>query len=40
MHIGYTPEQERLRHELRAYFAGLMTPQLRAGLVERERRVR
>src|SRR4051812_16860025 len=32
MHIGYTPEQEKLRHELREYFADLMTPQLRAGL--------
>ena len=32
MHIGYTPEQERLRHQLRAYFASLMTPQLRSAL--------
>jgi 3-oxocholest-4-en-26-oyl-CoA dehydrogenase alpha subunit len=32
MHIAYTPEQERLRRELRAYFAGLMTPEVRAAL--------
>jgi 3-oxocholest-4-en-26-oyl-CoA dehydrogenase alpha subunit len=32
MHIAYTPEQERLRHRLREYFAELMTPELRAGL--------
>src|SRR5258707_10742466 len=32
MRIAYTPEQERLRQELRAYFAGLMTPELRAAL--------
>jgi 3-oxocholest-4-en-26-oyl-CoA dehydrogenase alpha subunit len=32
MHIAYTPEQERLREELRAYFAGLMTPEVRAAL--------
>ncbi|HXW87997.1 MAG TPA: acyl-CoA dehydrogenase family protein [Streptosporangiaceae bacterium] len=32
MHIAYTPEQERLRQRLRAYFAGLMTPERRAGL--------
>jgi alkylation response protein AidB-like acyl-CoA dehydrogenase len=32
MHIAYTPEQERLRQELRAYFAGLMTPDVRAAL--------
>jgi alkylation response protein AidB-like acyl-CoA dehydrogenase len=32
MHIAYTPEQERLRQELRAYFAGLMTPEVRAAL--------
>jgi len=32
MRIAYTPEQERLRRELRAYFAGLMTPQVRAAL--------
>jgi 3-oxocholest-4-en-26-oyl-CoA dehydrogenase alpha subunit len=29
MHIGYTPEQEQLRQELREYFAELMTPELR-----------
>jgi alkylation response protein AidB-like acyl-CoA dehydrogenase len=32
MHIAYTPDQERLRRELRAYFAGLMTPEIRAEL--------
>ncbi|TXI63251.1 acyl-CoA dehydrogenase family protein, partial [Mycolicibacterium mageritense] len=26
MRIGYTPEQEELRRELRAYFSRLMTP--------------
>ena len=30
MDLAYTPEQERLRQELRAYFAGLMTPEVRA----------
>ena len=30
MHIGYTPEQEALRPELRAYFAELMTPEVEA----------
>jgi len=30
--IAYTPEQERLRRELRAYFGGLMTPEVRAAL--------
>jgi alkylation response protein AidB-like acyl-CoA dehydrogenase len=32
MHLTYTPEQERLRQELRGYFAGLMTPDVRAAL--------
>jgi 3-oxocholest-4-en-26-oyl-CoA dehydrogenase alpha subunit len=32
MHIAYTPEQEALRLRLREYFAGLMTPERRAGL--------
>ncbi len=32
MHISYTPEQERLRQQLREYFAGLMTPEQRAAL--------
>ncbi|MFD9697699.1 acyl-CoA dehydrogenase family protein [Lentzea sp. NPDC059081] len=32
MRIGFTPEQERLRQELRAYFAALMTPERRAAL--------
>ena len=32
MHIGYTPEQEDLRRELRSYFAALMTPDRRAAL--------
>ncbi len=34
MHVGYTPDQERLRQRLRAYFAGLMTPELRAALTD------
>ncbi len=32
MDLTYTPEQERLREELRAYFARLMTPERRAAL--------
>jgi alkylation response protein AidB-like acyl-CoA dehydrogenase len=32
MHVGYTAEQELLRRELRAYFADLMTPAVRAAL--------
>jgi 3-oxocholest-4-en-26-oyl-CoA dehydrogenase alpha subunit len=28
MHVAYTPEQEALRQELRAYFAGLVTPEV------------
>jgi 3-oxocholest-4-en-26-oyl-CoA dehydrogenase alpha subunit len=32
VHIGYTPEQEQLRRQLREYFAALMTPQLRSQL--------
>src|SRR5215813_13776844 len=32
MHISYTPEQERLRQQLRGYFAELMTPELRMAL--------
>ena len=32
MRIGFTPEQEQLRQELRTYFAALMTPERRAGL--------
>ena len=36
MHIAYTPEQERLRGELRDYFAALMTPQARAALADPE----
>lgn len=34
MHVGYPAEQERLRKELRAYFAELMTPSLRAALTD------
>jgi 3-oxocholest-4-en-26-oyl-CoA dehydrogenase alpha subunit len=34
VHIAYTPEQERLRAELRAYFAQLMTPDIRAELAK------
>ncbi|MGW4210793.1 acyl-CoA dehydrogenase family protein [Lentzea sp. NPDC004789] len=32
MRIGFTPEQEQLRQELRAYFAALMTPERRERL--------
>ncbi|MCA1195680.1 MULTISPECIES: acyl-CoA dehydrogenase family protein [unclassified Saccharopolyspora] len=32
MHIGFTPEQQRLRQRLRDYFADLMTDELRAEL--------
>ena len=32
MFLTYTPEQEALRDELRAYFAKLLTPEVRAGL--------
>ncbi len=34
MRIAYTPEQERLRRELRGYFGELMTPAVRAALSE------
>jgi alkylation response protein AidB-like acyl-CoA dehydrogenase len=34
MRIAYTPEQERLRRELRGYFGELMTPEIRAALSE------
>ncbi|HEU5476087.1 MAG TPA: acyl-CoA dehydrogenase family protein [Actinophytocola sp.] len=34
MRIAYTEEQERLRAELRAYFAALITPERRAALTE------
>jgi 3-oxocholest-4-en-26-oyl-CoA dehydrogenase alpha subunit len=33
MFIGYSPEHEALRRELRSYFATLMTPERRAALV-------
>ena len=36
MRIAYTPEQEELRRELRAYFSGLMTPEVRAALADGE----
>jgi 3-oxocholest-4-en-26-oyl-CoA dehydrogenase alpha subunit len=32
MHVALTPEQERLREELREYFTDLVTPEVRAGL--------
>ena len=32
MFLRYTDEQRQLRDELRAYFADLMTPELRASL--------
>ncbi len=34
MQISYTPEQEQLRRQLREYFAGLMTPDLRERLAD------
>jgi alkylation response protein AidB-like acyl-CoA dehydrogenase len=34
MHLAYTPAQERLRLELRDYFADLMTPERRDALAE------
>ena len=36
MHLTYTPGQDRLRQQLRAYFAGLMTPEVRAALTAPE----
>jgi alkylation response protein AidB-like acyl-CoA dehydrogenase len=36
MFLAYTPEQDKLRHELREYFADLMTPERRAGLTGAE----
>ena len=36
MHLTYTPEQERLRQRLRAYFAGLVTPEVREALTATE----
>ena len=36
MDLTYTPEQERLRQELRTYFARLMTPERRAALTAAE----
>ncbi|BAL87385.1 putative acyl-CoA dehydrogenase [Actinoplanes missouriensis 431] len=36
MHVGYTPEQEKLRLSLRSYFAELMTPSLRQSLDDPE----
>ena len=36
MHLTYTPEQDWLRQQLRAYFAGLMTPEVRAALTAPE----
>ena len=32
MHIAYTQEQEDLGRELRAYYAGLLTPEIRREL--------
>jgi len=34
MDLAYTPEQERLRQQLREYFASLMTPEVRSGLAD------
>jgi alkylation response protein AidB-like acyl-CoA dehydrogenase len=36
MHLAYTPEQEALQRELRAYFARLMTPEVEAECAEGE----
>jgi alkylation response protein AidB-like acyl-CoA dehydrogenase len=36
MDLSYTPGQDRLRQQLRAYFAGLMTPEIRAALAMAE----
>jgi 3-oxocholest-4-en-26-oyl-CoA dehydrogenase alpha subunit len=36
MDLSYTPEQERLRQELRDYFAALMTPEVRQALAAGE----
>ncbi len=36
MDLSYTPEQDRLREELRAYFARLMTPEVRQALAAGE----
>jgi len=36
MDLTYTPEQERLRQQLRAYFTGLMTTDVRAALTATE----
>ncbi|HYD49249.1 MAG TPA: acyl-CoA dehydrogenase family protein [Terriglobales bacterium] len=35
MYIGYNEEQEALRHELRAYYERLLTPEVRADLLAR-----
>ena len=37
MRIAYTPEQERLRLELRDYFGRLMTDEVRAAIDARRR---
>jgi alkylation response protein AidB-like acyl-CoA dehydrogenase len=36
LHIAYTAEQEALRHELREYFADLMTPEVQAEVASGE----
>src|SRR5438093_10564000 len=36
MHLDYTPEQQALREELRAYFARLVTPEYQAELATAE----
>src|SRR5438132_7665243 len=36
MYIDYTPEQQRLRDELRSYFAGIVTQEYQAELAETE----
>jgi 3-oxocholest-4-en-26-oyl-CoA dehydrogenase alpha subunit len=34
MYLAFTPQQEQLRQELRGYFAGLMTPEIRRALAD------
>ena len=40
MHIALTPEQEKLRAELRDYFEALVTPERRAGAGGVDQRLR
>ena len=36
MYIGFTPEQDAMRHELRSYYEALLTPEVRAELAGSE----